>query len=101
MSIHQKNEILVGDELAAFVDLIDSGPGERDSQGARVFLRPLLIGHLAAVGTKPENILDACTLDRTTLKEIATAEDRVSLAQGNHLANQRDEFPLRIHLVPM
>src|SRR5215470_17291708 len=101
MRIHQHDEILVGDELAAFVNFVDRRAGEENPESFRVLLIPLLVGHLAAIGTQPENVFDADAFDGASLKEIAPAEDGMVLAERDDFARETDEFLFSAELLPI
>jgi hypothetical protein len=81
MTIQQQDEVLISDELTAFINFVDGGTREENPEGTSVFLVPFLIGHLAAVGTKPQDIFDSCVLNGPFLEEIAASEDGIVLAE--------------------
>ena len=83
MRVHEEHEIFVGDELAAFVDFIHRRAGKKKTKSSGVLLVPFLIGHLAAVGPEPENVLDPCAFDGASLEKIPAAEDGMVLAERN------------------
>src|SRR6516225_7188981 len=87
--------------MAAFVDFIDGRTRQKNAESASVFLVPFLIRHFAAVRAEPENVFDVSAFDGPSLKEIAAAENRMILANGDEFSQESDEFLFTRQLLPV
>src|SRR5437660_101354 len=101
MSVHEEHKILIGDELAAFIDFIHRRTREKKTKSSGVLLVPFLIGHLPTVGPEPENVLDPRAFDGTSLEEIPSAEDWMVLAERNKSPNESHQFFFAAELLPI
>src|SRR5438105_14437529 len=74
MGIHNQQEIVVGNGLAAIAVFQQAFPGQSHSEAARRRLLPFFVRHLTPVRRKPQHILDAGALDRPTLEKAPTTK---------------------------
>src|SRR5580692_6490599 len=101
MGVHEEHEILIGDELAAFVDFIHRRTGKKKTKSSGVLLVPFLIGHLLAVGPEPENVLDPCAFDGASLEKIPAAKDWMVLAERNKTSYESKQFFFVANSIPI
>ena len=62
---------------------------------------PVLVGHLAAVGVQPGDVLDVRALDGAALEEPLPPEDRVRGAQGGEPRGEAREHVVVARVVPV
>src|SRR5687767_9799603 len=62
---------------------------------------PIILGHLAARGIEPHEILETAAREASSLEIFWSPEDRVFLPQGNQLRCEHDELLLPLCMLPV
>ena len=81
--------------LAALVDFVDGVAVEPDAEAAHVGRVPDLVGHLAARGVEPGDVLDVGAADAAALEELAPAQHRMVLPDADDAARELEEVARR------
>src|SRR5262245_54119300 len=92
VSVDEHQEGLTADDLAELVALIDPAADEPHAQAPNVAGAPVYVAHLLSVTPQPVDILDLSATDRPTLEEIPAMENRVLLAELEHVADKVEEL---------
>ena len=74
VGVEQQQERVVPDGLPLLVHLLDRVSREPEPEAPGRAVRPLLVGHLLPVGSKPRQVLDLRTRDAATLEEASPVE---------------------------
>ncbi len=93
MRVEEQHEVVVGHQPAAPVAPLDGGSREIEAEAARERPAPLRLGHLAPVGSQPDDLPQTVAGDRVALQEAPAAEYRVAAAQGDQSARRIRETP--------
>src|SRR5262245_58827451 len=75
--VQQDQEGVIDDPVAHVVDLLDGVAGQPQPDAAAEPVRPVLAGHLLAVGAEPGQVLGAGILDAPSLEERAAVAHRM------------------------
>ena len=87
--VQQDEQRVADDRLAAFVDLFDRAARQQHAEAADEVGVPRLVGHLAAVGREPRDVLAAA--DAAALEILPTAQRRLRQAEVHQLARELEE----------
>ena len=73
-------------------DFVDHVAGQPHAEAADEAGVPGLVGHLAAVGVEPGDVLDVGAADAAALEELAPAEHRLLAARSDEPAGELEEL---------
>ena len=101
MRVEQHQEVFVAHRPAALVGFAQRPACQIHAEAAREVLAPLVVGHLAALGPQPRNVLYAQAAHRMSLVEVAPPEHRVRPAQRDDALREREQLALFVVQVPV
>src|SRR5579862_2634884 len=92
MRIAEEQKVAVPDRLAAGAAALDRPAGEEHSDAPGEFLVPVVVGHLAAFGGQPDDLLVSFRGHGVGAHVAAAAEDRVLAPQQYHAPREFEEL---------
>src|SRR5690242_20874381 len=97
MRVAEEQKVAVADRLTAAAAALDGPAGEKHSDAARKIMIPVVVGHLAAVGGQPDDLLESLERHGIGAHVAAAAEDRVLSPDQDYAPGKLEELlPTRI-----
>src|SRR5579872_4710522 len=99
--IHQEEKIFIAELAAALVRFVEPLTCEQHSEAVNQPITPVILAHLIAGGSQPQDVLDVRSFNRPALKKSTPAKHRMLLAQVDHALNEHQQIPILLLHTPI
>src|SRR5262249_60826172 len=92
VGVEQDEQRVVHDRAPVGIHLVDRIAGQAEPEAARERAVPVLLGHLAAIGTDPREVLHLGAADPAAEEELPAPQHRMALAQPDDEARELQQL---------